>query len=78
MTIALPLGVTETFTFAAVPSGTYTFSVRATNAFGSSLAGARATPLPFRFAAGWFLLAPSLLFILVVRRYLLGLGGVER
>jgi multiple sugar transport system permease protein len=36
------------------------------------------SPLPFRFAAGWFLLAPSLLFILVVRRYLLGLGGVER
>ena len=36
------------------------------------------SPLPFRFAAGWFLLAPSLLFILVVRKYLLGLGGVER
>jgi hypothetical protein len=36
MTAALPLGVTETFTFAGVPDGTYTFSVRAANAFGSS------------------------------------------
>jgi len=31
--------------------------------------------LPFRFAAAWFMLAPSLVFIFVIRRYLLGLWG---
>ncbi len=36
MTATLPLGVTETFSFAGVPPGTYTLSVRATNAAGSS------------------------------------------
>jgi hypothetical protein len=34
--VTLPMGVTEAFTFAGVPPGTYTFSVRAMNAFGSS------------------------------------------
>jgi hypothetical protein len=33
---SLPLGVTDTFTFAGVPPGEYTFSVRAVNATGSS------------------------------------------
>lgn len=32
----LPLGVTDTFAFNGVPTGTYTFSVRAVNAFGVS------------------------------------------
>jgi predicted phage tail protein len=32
----VPLGVTESFTFTGVPAGTYTFSVRALNAAGSS------------------------------------------
>ncbi|HZQ08441.1 MAG TPA: carbohydrate ABC transporter permease [Anaerolineae bacterium] len=32
-------------------------------------------PLPFRFAAGFFLIAPSLLFIFFMRRYLLGMWG---
>jgi uncharacterized protein (DUF1800 family) len=36
VTVSLPLGVTESFRFAGVPDGTYTFSVRATNAAGSS------------------------------------------
>jgi hypothetical protein len=34
--VTIPLGVTETFTFASVPPGNYTFSVRAANAAGSS------------------------------------------
>jgi multiple sugar transport system permease protein len=38
----------------------------------SSLA---ASPAPFRFAAAWFMLAPSLIIIFVIRRYLLGLWG---
>lgn len=36
MTLSMPLPVTETFTFPDVPPGTYTFSVRARNAAGSS------------------------------------------
>ncbi len=32
-------------------------------------------PLPFRFAAAFFMLAPSLIVIFVIRRYLLGLWG---
>ena len=33
------------------------------------------SPAPFRFAAAWFLMAPSLIFIFVIRKYLLGLWG---
>ncbi len=33
------------------------------------------SPPHFRFAAAWFLMAPSLVFIFVIRRYLLGLWG---
>jgi multiple sugar transport system permease protein len=33
------------------------------------------SPIPYRFAAAWFLMAPSLVFIFVIRRYLLGLWG---
>ena len=35
---SLPVGLTERFTFNAVPGGTYTFSVSATNATGTSVA----------------------------------------
>jgi multiple sugar transport system permease protein len=33
------------------------------------------SPFPFRFAAAWFMLAPSLIVIFMIRRYLLGLWG---
>jgi multiple sugar transport system permease protein len=33
------------------------------------------SPLPFRFAAGFFLLAPSLLVIFVIRKYLFNMWG---
>ena len=39
------------------------------------LSALTASPAPFRFAAAWFMLAPSLIFIFVIRRYLLGLWG---
>lgn len=39
------------------------------------LAALNTSPLPFRFAAAWFMLAPSLVVIFVIRRYLLGLWG---
>ncbi len=38
----------------------------------STLQGAS---LPFRFAAAWFMLAPALAGIFLIRRYLLGLWG---
>ena len=33
------------------------------------------SPPHFRFAAAWFMLAPSLIFIFLIRKYLLGLWG---
>lgn len=33
------------------------------------------SPLPFRFAGAFFMLAPSFIFIFVIRRYLFGLWG---
>lgn len=39
------------------------------------LATLNESPLPFRFAGAFFLLAPSFVFIFVIRRYLLGLWG---
>lgn len=39
------------------------------------LATLTSSPPHFRFAAAWFMLAPSLIFIFMIRRYLLGLWG---
>ena len=33
------------------------------------------SPVPFRFAAAWAMLVPSLIIIFIIRRYLLGLWG---
>jgi hypothetical protein len=46
---ALPLGAADTFTFAGVPAGTYTFNVRQTNAAGAS---APSNPVTLTFPAG--------------------------
>ncbi|MEL7207102.1 MAG: ABC transporter permease subunit, partial [Actinomycetota bacterium] len=35
------------------------------------------SPIPIRFAGGFFLLAPALVFMLIVRRYLFNLWGVR-
>lgn len=35
------------------------------------------SPIPFRFAGGFFLLVPSLIFIFAIRRYLFNLWGVK-
>lgn len=35
------------------------------------------SPLPFRYAAAWFMFAPALIVIFLIRRYLLGLWGVD-
>jgi multiple sugar transport system permease protein len=39
------------------------------------LNGLTMAPLPFRYAGALFLLAPTFVFIFLIRRYLLGLGG---
>ena len=33
------------------------------------------SPLPFRFAGGFFLVLPALIFIFMIRKYLLGMWG---
>jgi multiple sugar transport system permease protein len=35
------------------------------------------SPLPFRFAGGFFILIPAIIFMFVVRRYLLSLWGIK-
>ncbi|HEV2106786.1 MAG TPA: ABC transporter permease subunit, partial [Thermomicrobiales bacterium] len=39
------------------------------------LSSLNASPAPFRFAAGFAMLVPSLIIIFIIRRYLLGLWG---
>jgi len=39
------------------------------------LAALTQSPIPFRFAAAFFMLAPSLIVIFFIRKYLLGLWG---
>ena len=46
-TLALPLGVTDTFSFNGVPPGTYTFAVRASNAAGILSPSSNAVILTF-------------------------------
>ena len=48
---SLPLGVTDTFMFNGVPGGTYTFTVRAVNAAGSS---GPSNPVTLTFPGGCF------------------------
>jgi multiple sugar transport system permease protein len=35
------------------------------------------SPLPFKFAGGFFILVPAIVFMLFVRRYLFNLWGVQ-
>ncbi|MGD9905657.1 MAG: Calx-beta domain-containing protein [Vicinamibacterales bacterium] len=55
---ALPLGATDAFTFNGVPNGTYTFTVRAVNAAGSS-APSNPVTLTFPGACGGVLQPPA-------------------
>jgi predicted phage tail protein len=43
VTVSVPLPASETFSFAGVPAGTYTFAVRAANGAGTSPASASVT-----------------------------------
>ncbi len=57
-TLSVPLGLTDTFSFAGVPPGTYTFAVRAVNGVGSS-APSNAVTLTFPGGCSGAPLAPS-------------------
>jgi len=36
----------------------------------------QASPLPFRFAGGFFILIPAIVFMFFIRRYLFSLWGI--
>jgi YVTN family beta-propeller protein len=47
LSVSVPLGLTESFAFTGVPPGTYTFTVRSINAFGTSSPGSNPVTLSF-------------------------------
>ena len=57
-TLSVPLGLTDSFSFAGVPPGTYTFAVRAVNGVGSS-APSNAVTLTFPGGCSGAPLTPS-------------------
>ena len=52
-----------------------TLSNRTLTAF--LFAGLEESPLHFRFAGGFFLILPSLVFIFMVRKYLFSMWGIS-
>lgn len=77
--LALP-GLAAASIFAFVLSWNETFAaviltLRERTLPAQVLATLTSSPPHFRFAAAWFMLAPSLIFIFLIRRYLLGLWG---
>jgi multiple sugar transport system permease protein len=79
MPLALP-GLAAASIFAFVLSWNETFAaviltLRERTLPAQVLATLTSSPPHFRFAAAWFMMAPSLLFIFLIRRYLLGLWG---
>ena len=79
MPLALP-GLAAASIFAFVLSWNETFAaviltLRERTLPAQVLATLTSSPPHFRFAAAWFMMAPSLIFIFLIRRYLLGLWG---
>jgi multiple sugar transport system permease protein len=79
MPLALP-GLAAASIFAFVLSWNETFAaviltLRERTLPAQVLATLTSSPPHFRFAAAWFMMAPSLVFIFLIRRYLLGLWG---
>jgi multiple sugar transport system permease protein len=79
MPLALP-GLAAASIFAFVLSWNETFAaviltLRERTLPAQVLATITSSPPHFRFAAAWFMMAPSLIFIFLIRRYLLGLWG---
>lgn len=79
MPLALP-GLAAASIFAFVLSWNETFAaviltLRERTLPAQVLSTLTSSPPHFRFAAAWFMMAPSLVFIFMIRRYLLGLWG---
>ncbi len=81
MPLALPgLAAAAIFTFVLSWNEVFAASIltqsnRTLPALVLSQVASAGAPLPFRFAAGFFLVAPALVFIFFMRRYLLGMWG---
>lgn len=79
MPLALPgLAAASIFTFVLSWNETFAaviLTLRERTLPAQVLATLTSSPPHFRFAAAWFMLAPSLIFIFLIRRYLLGLWG---
>ena len=87
MKVALPLalpGLAASAIFVFVISWNEVFAASLLTLQPPDAAGAgarrcsRGAPLNFRFAGGFFLMAPSLIFILFIRRYLFAMWGRVR
>jgi multiple sugar transport system permease protein len=77
--LALP-GLAAAATFAVLTSYNEVFTASVLTLQNPTLPafvlnGLTMAPLPFRYAGALFLLAPTFVFIFLIRRYLLGLGG---
>jgi multiple sugar transport system permease protein len=79
MPLALPgLAAASIFTFVLSWNETFAaiiLTLRERTLPAQVLATLTSSPPHFRFAAAWFMLAPLLIFIFLIRRYLLGLWG---
>jgi len=76
--IALPLAAAAIFVFLISWNEVFAASIltlRNPTLPAQVLAVLEQSPLPFRFAGGFFLLAPSLIVIFVIRRYLFNMWG---
>ncbi len=81
MPLALP-GMAATMIFSFVVSWNEVFSASVLTLNNRTLtaflfAGLEESPLHFRFAGGFFLILPSLVFIFVVRKYLFSMWGIS-
>ena len=81
MPLALP-GMAATMIFSFVVSWNEVFSASVLTLSNRTLtaflfAGLEESPLHFRFAGGFFLILPSLVFIFMVRKYLFSMWGIS-
>lgn len=79
MPLALPgLAAASIFTFVLSWNETFAaviLTLRERTLPAQVLTSISSAPPHFRFAAAWFMMAPSLIFIFLIRRYILGLWG---
>ena len=81
MPLALP-SIAATAVFAFIVSWNEVFAAAVLTTQTRTLpaflvSGLSESPLPFRFAGGFFLIVPSLIFIFMVRKYLFSMWGIS-